>query len=148
MNTVILKSITSLIIIFLWSCSKGKQSDDKINILNQSLNDEAFREELSFTFHNTPPILVLDTIVDKKTAQNILFQNQRIGIALKDSTQLGSWKSDWRHPKFYISVDSFKIAENNAHIELTVHSVEKWFIFTYQKKQGEWIKIKEEVRQF
>lgn len=148
MNTVILKSITSLIIIFLWSCSKGKQSDDKINILNQSLNDEAFRKELSFTFHNTPPILVLDTIVDKKTAQNILFQNQRIGIALKDSTQLGSWKSDWLHPKFYISVDSFKIAENNAHIELTVHSVGKWFIFTYQKKQGEWIKIKEEVRQF
>jgi hypothetical protein len=124
-----------------------KQSDDKINILNQSLNDEVFRKELSFTFHNTPPILVLDTIVDKKTAQNILFQNQRIDIALKDSTQLGSWKRDWLHPKFYISVDSFKIAENNAHIELTVHSVGKWFIFTYQK-QGEWVKIKEEVRQF
>jgi hypothetical protein len=84
--------------------------------------------------------LVLDTIVDKKTAQNILFQNQRIGIALKDSTQLGSWKSDWRHPKFYISVDSFKIAENNAHIELTVHSVEKWFIFTYQKNKENGLK--------
>ena len=148
MNTLILKTISVLIIIFLLSCSKENPNDDKINILNQSLNDEVFRKELSFTFHNTPPILVLNAVVDKKTAQNLLFQNQKIGMALGDSTRLDSWKRDWLHPKFYISVDSFNITENNADIELTVHSVGKWFIFTYQKKQGESVKIKEEVRQF
>jgi hypothetical protein len=138
------KILTALLIISLFSCNDEKKhlSDlDKIELINKTINSTELYNNLSEIYRDSVPTIVTNKLITKKILSKVTYNNLSVYSSDKDSTDLNKWKSDWLHPKFYISFEEINLIENKVFIVLRVRSTGVLGKLVFEFKEKKWILI-------
>ena len=139
------KALIILLIFNLFGCNNEKKdylSDvDKVELINKTINSIKFYDNLSEIYRDSTPTIVTNKSITKKILSKVNYNNSIVYLSDKDSTDLSKWKSDWLHPKFYISFEDIKLNENKVYIVIRVRSTGVLGKLIFEFKEKKWVLI-------
>ena len=139
------KALIILFILNLFGCNNEKKdylSDvDKVELINKTINSTELYNNLSEIYRDSIPTIVANKSITKEILSKVNYNNSSVYLSDKDSTDLNKWKSDWLHPKFYISFEDIKLKENKVYIVLRVCSTGVLGKLTFEFKEKKWVLI-------
>jgi len=137
------KTLMTLLIFNLFSCNNEKKnylSDvDKVELINRTINSKELYNNLSEIYRDSVPTIVTNKLITKKILSKVTYNNLSVFLSDKDSTDLNKWKSDWLHPKFFISFEDIKLIENKVYIVLRVRSTGVLGKLIFEFKEKKWV---------
>ncbi len=123
-----MKKSVILILLFvnLISCNENRKKylieKDKIEIINSIINSEKFYNNISEMYRDSIPTIVVNDFITKEIISKVMYHSSRVLHSEQDSTNLIEWKSNWRHPKFYIDFEKIVLKEGKAIVTIRVRS--------------------------
>ncbi|NBA86183.1 hypothetical protein GVN16_10450 [Emticicia sp. CRIBPO] len=107
--------------ILFWRCNS--HNFNKVEAINRVLNDKLFYENLSTVVRDQRPYVVENEFLNKKEITELHYRDQKVMYSKIDSSNLNSFKSNWKSPKFYIECSIKHKEDNLVQISVLIRSV-------------------------